>query len=131
MRGLRVNSCTHHIRIYDGIAERFENLLNKRPVSMVSNIEGVMVDSPFTAKQDKCDANLAANQRGCKLRAYKRDMDDVCVANAIAATCGPAISFLVGRQADKRGGAVMQPYVLWAFLEETRVALIPSRAWSQ
>ena len=49
--------------------------------------------------------------------------------NVIAATCGPPISFLVGRESDKKDGASMQPDELWAFLEETtRAALIPARA---
>ena len=59
---------------------------------------------------------------------YKHNMDGVCVANAIAATCGPALSFLVGREMDKHKGG-MQPLYLWAFLgETTRSVLIPARA---
>ena len=42
--------------------------------------------------------------RGKKVWKYKRQMDGVCVSNAIAATCGPAVLFVVGRETDKKDG---------------------------
>ena len=94
------------------------------PVANISDTEGVMVDSAFIAKQDVYEVDLAAWKKGRKMSDYEKNMDGLCVPNAIAATCGTATSFLVEREADKRG-ATMYPAELWAFLKETiKVALI-------
>ena len=47
VHGLRMNSCAQHIIMDDGIAQRFEYLLYERPVAMISESEGVMVDSAW------------------------------------------------------------------------------------
>ena len=116
------------------MALEFEDMLYEQPVASVAfllNNEGIMVGRAFTAKQDKYDAGMVAYEKERELRGDMKKMDGICVSNAIAATCGPAIAFLVGREADKRG-ATMQPKGLWAFLEETtRVALISARVWLQ
>ena len=52
---MRVNSCTQFIGIYDDVAQEFDDMLYQRPVApgaVLSDIEGIMVDSAFTAKQD-------------------------------------------------------------------------------
>ena len=59
-------------------------------------------------------------------------MDGVCVSKAIAVTCRPAISFLVGREADECGIVTIQTHELWKFLEvTTTAALIRACAWRQ
>ena len=58
-------------------------------------------------------------------------MDGVSIANVIAATCGPAIAFLVGKEAcDVK--AEWQPTELWKFLEViTKASLVPAREYLQ
>ena len=130
VRALRVNSCAHHVNMDDGVAKGFEDLLYERPEApaSISATATSREETAYKVKLEKYEVELTAYSRAKKLRNYKRDMDGVCVANAIAATCGPALSFLVGREMDKHVGG-MQPLYLWAFLEETtRSVLIPARA---
>ena len=83
---LRIDSCAQCIGMADGVAQGFEDvsyMLYMRHVALVailSNIEGITVDSAFAATQDEFRVELAAWKKGRKLRNYKRTMDGVCVS---------------------------------------------------
>ena len=118
----------------DGVAEGFEDISHERPVAPVAINQTLRVlwwIVHLLRSRISTRLLLAAWKKGRKMCEYKTKTDGVCVSNAIAATCGTAISFLIGRELDKRG-ATMQPAELWAFLEETNTAaLTHARAWPQ
>ena len=60
--GLRVSSCAQHIRMDDGVAEGFENLLYEWPVgpAMECCKESVKITAEYIAKQNKYDVEMAA-----------------------------------------------------------------------
>ena len=98
-----MSSCAHHVGSDGGITQHFEDMLYERPEAPAISLSatGVMESSVFNAKQDKFEKDLAAYEKGLRLCEFKRKMDGVCVLNAIAATCAPAISFIVGRKTDE------------------------------
>ena len=80
--GLRVNNCAQCNGMDDGVAQGLEDLLQRpvAPVAMLSNIEGVLVDSAFTVKHDKYEINLTSLKKGCKRRDCKqKDGWGVCL----------------------------------------------------
>ena len=58
---------------------------------------GVLLIAAFTAQTNCYEVDLTAWRKARNLSHLRRDMDGVTISDAIAATCGPAISFLVGQ----------------------------------
>ena len=84
-----------------------------------------------SARQAWYEVDMAPRRKARKLRHLKRDMDRVSIVNAIAATRGPAISFLVDKEASNLKKE-WQPAELWKFLEViTKASLVPAREYFQ
>ena len=132
VRALKVAGCAQYIGEDGGRALELEELLYERPEAPTvaeTGIAGTVMTETEAARIAKYDIDMAAFRKARKIRHFQRDMDGVCIANAIASTCGDAISNLVERQS--RGSAdSMQPMDLWKFLEKTtKASLVPARAW--
>ena len=132
VRALKVAGCAQYIGEDGGRAMELEELLYERPVAPTvaeTGIAGTVMTAAESARIAKYDVDIAVWRKARKIRHFQRDMDGVCIANAIASTLGDSISNLVERESRGRADS-MQPNDLWEFLERTtKASLVPARAW--
>ena len=134
IRNLKIANCAHHIGRDSGIADELEALMFVEPMpppEMLSplpeNANSALVTEAAAKERSQYQLDLAKWQNGRDLCKKQRAYDGVAVANAIAATCGSVISFLIDKEATARG-AEWQPYPLCKYLEAiTKAALTPAK----
>ena len=106
IRVLKIANCAHYICRDGGMAEKLYDMMYQWPVAPIGmssppsgEEDGALVSADFAAQQGKYDIVLAAWKDAHSLRRLQLEADRISISNAIAATCGPAIAFLVDNQA--------------------------------
>ena len=134
IRNLKIANCAHHISRGSGIADELKAFMFMEPMPppdmlcpRPGNANSALVTEAAAKERSQYQLDLAKWQAGPGLGKKQRAYDGVAVANAIAATCGSVISFLIDKEATARG-AKWQPHPLWKYLEAiTKAALTPAK----
>ena len=134
IQNLKIANCAHHIGRDSGIADELGALMYAEPIPPAemlipapNNENSALITEAAMAVRSQYQQDMAKWEQARDLRKKQRLYDGVAVANAIAATCGSTICFLIDKEATTLR-VEWQPGPLWTYLEViTKAALTPAK----